>query len=235
MSLASHEQVAPEADAHHLVGLQRVLAGPLDEALDAAFGFREVPRPQQQARSPDQRQAACHGIRRFIRFRDIIGRYFAGSLLITFMNGLWLLILGLALGIPLAPFVRGLGHGHQPGPPIGGFLGGSVFVLLGLTQGVGTGLICLGWFVFYQQLENHFLQPAIVGEAVDISPPGTMIAALVGGAALGVPGAMVAIPSSAQSRPSTSRTATRTARSHARDPKGRRLLDKIRRRSKEAP
>jgi predicted PurR-regulated permease PerM len=43
-------------------------------------------------------------------------------------------------------------------------------------------------------IENHVIQPAIVGEAVDLSPPTTMLAALVGGAAGGIPGALFATP-----------------------------------------
>jgi hypothetical protein len=38
------------------------------------------------------------------------------------------------------------------------------------------------------------ISPAIVGRAVNLSPPSTMLAALVGGAAAGVPGALVATP-----------------------------------------
>jgi len=38
------------------------------------------------------------------------------------------------------------------------------------------------------------IQPAIVGRAVNLSPPATMMAALVGAAAAGVPGALVATP-----------------------------------------
>lgn len=125
---------------------------------------------------------------------DIVGRYFAGSLIVAVLNGTLIFIIGLALGVPLAPFIAVWAMVTNLIPQIGGFLGGSVFVVLGVTQGVTTGLICLVWFLFYQQFENHVLQPAIVGEAVDISPAGTMVAALVGGAALGVPGAMVAIP-----------------------------------------
>jgi predicted PurR-regulated permease PerM len=34
----------------------------------------------------------------------------------------------------------------------------------------------------------------VVGQAVDLSPPATMLAALVGGAAAGIPGALVATP-----------------------------------------
>ena len=43
-------------------------------------------------------------------------------------------------------------------------------------------------------VENHVIQPAIVGRSVDLTPPTTMVAAFVGGAVLGVPGALVATP-----------------------------------------
>jgi predicted PurR-regulated permease PerM len=43
-------------------------------------------------------------------------------------------------------------------------------------------------------LENHVISPAIVGQAVDVTPPTTMLAAFIGGAAGGVPGALIATP-----------------------------------------
>ena len=43
-------------------------------------------------------------------------------------------------------------------------------------------------------LENHVIQPAIVGRSVDLTPPTTMVAAFIGAAVLGVPGALVATP-----------------------------------------
>ena len=46
----------------------------------------------------------------------------------------------------------------------------------------------------YQQLENHVLQPLIIGRAVRLSPPATMVAALVGVAAGGLVGGLFAIP-----------------------------------------
>ena len=49
-------------------------------------------------------------------------------------------------------------------------------------------------FLGYQQFENNVVSPAIVGSAVNLTPPTTMLAALVGGAAAGVPGALVATP-----------------------------------------
>ena len=73
-------------------------------------------------------------------------------------------------------------------------LGGVVFVLLGLTQGGLIGVICLLIFLFYQQLENHVIQPLIIGRAVHLSPPATMFAALIGVSAGGLVGGLFAIP-----------------------------------------
>jgi predicted PurR-regulated permease PerM len=73
-------------------------------------------------------------------------------------------------------------------------LGGSVFVVLALTEGAVTGAIAAALFVAYMSTENYLIAPAIVGKAVNLSPPTTMIAAIVGGTAGGVPGALVATP-----------------------------------------
>jgi len=123
-----------------------------------------------------------------------VGRYFAGSLLIAVLAGCGILVVGLLAGVPLAPVAAAWVMVTNLIPQVGGFLGGALFVLLGATQGPTTLLICLAYFLVYQQFENHVLQPVIVGEAVDLSPPVTMIAALVGASAFGVPGALVAIP-----------------------------------------
>ena len=79
-------------------------------------------------------------------------------------------------------------------PQVGGFLGGGFFAPLALTKGPVQGVIALVLFLVYQQIENHLIQPAIVGTAVHLTPPTTMLAALVGGAAAGVPGALAATP-----------------------------------------
>ncbi len=122
------------------------------------------------------------------------GSYFAGSLFVAVLAGLVTLSVGLLLGVPLAP-VAGLWTTlTNLIPQVGGFLGGAFFVLLALTQGPVEAVIALAVMVAYQNLENHVISPAIVGRAVNLSPPVTMLAALVGGAAGGVPGALVATP-----------------------------------------
>ena len=124
----------------------------------------------------------------------IVGRYFAGSLLVALCAATGILIVGLTLRIPLAPLAALWVMFTNLIPQIGGLLGGVPFVLLGLSRSPLTGVVCLVWFLGYQQFENHLLQPAIVGQAVNLSPPVTMMAALIGGSTAGVPGALVAVP-----------------------------------------
>ncbi len=96
--------------------------------------------------------------------------------------------------MPLAPLAAIWAAITNLIPQIGGLLGGSFFVLLAFSQGPLTGVIALAVFLGYQQLENHVIQPTIIGRAVHLTPPTTMLAALIGGAAAGVPGALVATP-----------------------------------------
>ena len=69
------------------------------------------------------------------------GSYFAGSLLVAVLNGLVVLTIGLVLGVPLAPIAGLWAMLTNFIPQIGGFLGGSFFVLLALTESPLTALI----------------------------------------------------------------------------------------------
>ncbi len=141
---------------------------------------------------PPDRQAQADGAGRIIYHS--FGSYFAGSLLVAVLNGLVVLSVGLVLGVPLAPIAGIWAVLTNFIPQIGGFLGGSFFVILALTESPLTAVIAGAIFLAYQQFENNVIGPAIVGGAVNLTPPTTMLAALIGGAAAGVPGALVATP-----------------------------------------
>lgn len=127
-------------------------------------------------------------------FYRVIGKYFAGSLVVAVLAGFYILAVGLIMGVPLAPIAALWMVLTDLIPQIGGFLGGAFFTILAVSQGVTIGLVCLILYLIYMNLENHVISPLIVGEAVDLSPPTTMLAALVGGAAGGIPGALFATP-----------------------------------------
>ncbi len=122
------------------------------------------------------------------------GNYFGGSVTVAVMSGLWVLIIGLLFDVPLAPVAAIWAMVTNVIPQIGGFLGGSFVTILALSNGVGTAIAVGLLFVVYMNFENNVIQPAIIGEAVDLSPPASMLAVLVGGAAAGIPGALIATP-----------------------------------------
>jgi predicted PurR-regulated permease PerM len=125
---------------------------------------------------------------------DVVGRYVAGSVLVAGIAGMATLTAGLVLGIPLTPLLAVWVAIFDLVPQIGGAAGGIPFVLLAFTEGPGTGVAAAVFFVLYLQFENHVLSPLVVGQAVRLSPPATMTAALVGVSAGGVIGALIAVP-----------------------------------------
>ena len=125
---------------------------------------------------------------------EVVGRYVAGSLLVAGVAGVAVLVAGLALGVPLTPLAAVWVAVWNLVPQVGGAAGGILFVALGLTQGAGVGIACLVFFAVYLQIENHVLGPLLVGQAVKLSPPATMTAALVGMSSGGVVGALIAVP-----------------------------------------
>jgi predicted PurR-regulated permease PerM len=125
---------------------------------------------------------------------NLVGRYLAGTLLVAVLAGVVTLITSLSLGVPLAPLLAVWMAICNPMPQIGGFLGAVPFVAFGLSESAVVGVVCLVVFLIYQQIENHVLQPLIIGRAVSLTPPSTMVAALVGVAAGGVVGGVLAIP-----------------------------------------
>lgn len=164
-----------------------VLVTALGVLVDGEIAVRRV-----RALVPEGRVAHADRLGRIVY--TTFGSYFAGSLFVAVLAGLVTLSVGLVLGVPLAP-VAGLWTTlTNLIPQIGGFLGASFFGLLAVTEGPVAAVVGLAVIVAYQNLENHVISPAIVGRAVNLSPPTTMLAALVGAAAAGVPGALVATP-----------------------------------------
>ncbi|WP_148256728.1 AI-2E family transporter [Kribbella flavida] len=82
-------------------------------------------------------------------------------------------------------------------PMVGGLIGVVLVAAIGFTDGLWVGIACLAYGVIYQQVENYVVAPRIMRRAVDIPGAVTVIAALLGGALLGVVGALLAIPTAA--------------------------------------
>ena len=108
--------------------------------------------------------------------------------------GLMVLTAALLLGIPLAPVLALWALAWNFVPQIGGFMGGAPFVLLAFGEGATTGVIAFVIFIVYQNIENHLIQPAVIGRSIDLPPWVALVAALVGASIGGLLGAVLAVP-----------------------------------------
>lgn len=123
-----------------------------------------------------------------------VGAYMVGAVMIGLLAGIstWILvlILGLAYPFALAVVVAVL----DLIPQIGATLGAIVVSLVGLAHSLTAGLVCAGFFLLYQQVENYFIYPRVMRRSVEVSDVAAVVAALVGAALFGVIGALAAIP-----------------------------------------
>ncbi len=124
-----------------------------------------------------------------------VGGYVSGNLLISLIAGtvsaIVLFVLGSDYAIALAVVVGIFDLIPLAGATIAAILVSTVvFIELGWIKG----LIVVAFFIGYQQLENHVLQPVIYGRTVQMSPLAVLIAVLIGAELAGVLGALAAIP-----------------------------------------
>jgi predicted PurR-regulated permease PerM len=120
--------------------------------------------------------------------------YAAGAALIASINASVVFTIAMVLGVGMAPVLAVWAFVWNFVPQIGGFMGGAPLILFALVAGPLRGVVAGLLYVTYQFIENHLIQPAVIGAAIDVPPWGTLIAALVGGAAAGVVGAIVLTP-----------------------------------------
>jgi predicted PurR-regulated permease PerM len=123
-----------------------------------------------------------------------VGGYVTGNLLISLIAGISITIVLLALGVPFAVALGLLVAVLDLIPLAGATVAGIIVVGVSFLHSVPAGIIVAVFFIVYQQLENHFLQPVIYGRTVQLSPLVVLMAVLIGAALAGILGALVAIP-----------------------------------------
>ncbi|WP_371780318.1 AI-2E family transporter [Streptosporangium subroseum] len=125
---------------------------------------------------------------------DGIGGYVAGNLLISVIAGVvtwvFLSVLGVEYALALALIVAVT----DLIPLVGATIGAALVTLVALLQSGTLGIACAIFFLVYQQVENYLIYPRVMKRSVDVAPAVTVIAALFGGALMGIVGALLAIP-----------------------------------------
>jgi predicted PurR-regulated permease PerM len=156
-----------------------LLEGP--EWVERLFGLM---RPEAQRRW----RAVGHDIYR------TVGGYVTGNLLISLIAGVSATVVLLILGVPYAVALGLLVAILDLIPLAGATIAAIIVCAVGFLHSGLAGIVLIVWFIVYQQLENHLLQPVIYGRTVKISPLVVLIAVLIGAKLAGVLGALGAIP-----------------------------------------
>ena len=123
-----------------------------------------------------------------------IGSFIGGQAIIAAIAAIFILIMGLIIGMPytgpLAMFVLICGFI----PLVGHFIGMSIVTLVSLTDSLSTAAIALAAYVIYVQIENYVITPRIMKRSLSIPGLVTIIAALLGTSLLGLVGGLLAVP-----------------------------------------
>ena len=123
-----------------------------------------------------------------------IGSFVGGQAIIAALAAIFILIMGLIIGMPypgpLAMVVLICGFI----PLVGHFIGMSIVTVVSLTDSLTTAAIALGAYILYVQIENYVITPRIMRKSLAIPGLVTIIAALLGASLLGLVGGLLAVP-----------------------------------------
>ncbi|HVC86229.1 MAG TPA: AI-2E family transporter [Gaiellaceae bacterium] len=123
-----------------------------------------------------------------------VGGYVTGNILISLIAGASITVVLLVMGVPYAVALGLLVAFLDLIPLAGATVAGVIVTVVAFLHSVPAGIVAVLFFVVYQQLENHFLQPVIYGRTVQLSPLVVLVSVLVGAELAGIIGALAAIP-----------------------------------------
>lgn len=123
-----------------------------------------------------------------------VGSYVLGALLIALVAGLSTFVLLTVLGVEYALALSMVVALTALVPLVGATIGAVVVTGVALFTSAKAALVCVVFYLVYQQVENYLIYPRVMKRSVDVSPAATVVAVLIGGSLLGVLGALLAIP-----------------------------------------
>ncbi|OGY22994.1 MAG: hypothetical protein A2172_03615 [Candidatus Woykebacteria bacterium RBG_13_40_15] len=123
-----------------------------------------------------------------------LGSWLRGELALMFIVGsatyIGLFILGVPYALPLA-IIAGL---FEIVPIIGPVLSSLPAIMVAFVHSPILAIAVVALYILVQQLENNFIVPRVMANAVGLSPIIIIISLLIGGSLFGLPGALLAVP-----------------------------------------
>jgi putative heme transporter len=123
-----------------------------------------------------------------------VGRYVVGQVSVAALNAVLGFIVMSLVGLQFALVLAFVVFLLAIIPLIGSISGAILVVVVALAVNPSAALILAIYYLIYLQLEAYLISPRVMKVAVSVPAPVVVIAALSGGALLGVLGALVAIP-----------------------------------------
>ena len=123
-----------------------------------------------------------------------VGGYVTGNLLISVIAGITSTLVLLIMGVPYAVALGVLVAILDLIPLAGATLAAIIVSTVAFIHSIPAGIVVLIFFIVYQQIENHLLQPLVYSRTVQLSPLAILIAVLIGAKIAGILGALAAIP-----------------------------------------
>ena len=123
-----------------------------------------------------------------------VGRYVMGQTSVALINGILSFAVMSIVGVPFALVLSAIVFLFALVPLVGTISGAVLVTLVALSVSPTTALIVGIYYLVYMQIEAYLISPRIMSVAVAVPGPVVVVAALSGGALLGVLGALVAIP-----------------------------------------
>jgi predicted PurR-regulated permease PerM len=123
-----------------------------------------------------------------------VGGYVTGNLLISLIAGSLTTIVLLALGVPYAVALGLIVAILDLIPLAGATIAAILIGTVAFIHSIPAGIIVVVFFIVYQQVENHLMQPLVYGRTVQLSPLAVLISILIGAELAGILGALGAIP-----------------------------------------
>ncbi|GAA1793388.1 AI-2E family transporter [Planosporangium flavigriseum] len=124
----------------------------------------------------------------------MITGYITGNLLISLICGVLTYVVLAVMRVPFAGLLALFVAFADLMPLIGATLGAVVATLAAFLHSLTAGIVVLVFFIVYQQIENHVLQPLIMARTVRLDPLTVVISILIGVELAGLLGALLAIP-----------------------------------------
>jgi predicted PurR-regulated permease PerM len=125
--------------------------------------------------------------------RTVTG-YMAGNLVISVIAGVAAYIFLWITGVPFKGLLALWVGIADLIPLLGATLGAVVVVIVAFLHSPVAGIAAIAFFIVYQQVENHLLQPVIQARTVKLSPLTVLVSVLIGVELAGILGALLAIP-----------------------------------------